>query len=67
MFASTRSSVLCDHLRIPYEVSELDVQPGCGALVLPSGRGLYWKADERGPAIEHRVGDIRFFAPVCAD
>ena len=67
MFSSTRPSVLCDHLRIPYDVRQLELPAGCGGLVLPSGRGLHWKADESGPALEHRVGGIRFFAPVCDD
>lgn len=51
---------------MPYSVSEVDAPTGCGGLLLPSGRGLFWRRGTLEPA-EHRVDSARFFAPVCAD
>src|SRR3954452_6059592 len=68
MFTTSHRSVLVDYLRVPAKMLDLDSRSMVVEVAAASGRRLVWPlAAAPGPAPEHRLGDLRVFAPTLAD
>ena len=68
MFTTSHRSVLVDYLRVPAQNLDLDSRSSLLHVTSAGGRRLVWpRTDAPGEASEHRLGELRIFAPALAD